>query len=175
MRTWAWRSLPGTRLVRKGPSLKVRLEELKKLADKRGASYDEATKDLETFMVAQRDLELAGETGTREPGEIKGVHPEESNRVIEAIQRKYGQDFKGLMEVADSVREWGDEMILQPLLQAGFIDDGNLRQDQGPEPILYPLQAAPGRRGELYRRQRRGHRGPRAGNQRDQGVRAQGA
>ena len=112
----------GDELVRKGPSLKVRLEGLKKLADKRGASYDEATKDLETFMVAQRDLELAGETGTREPGEIKGVHPEESNRVIEAIQRKYGQDFKDLMEVADSVREWGDEMILQPLLQAGFID-----------------------------------------------------
>ena len=112
----------GDEMVRKGPSLRVRLEELKKLADKRGASYDEATKDLETFMVAQRDLELAGETGTREQGEIKGVHPEESNRVIEAIQRKYGQDFKGLMEVADSVREWGDEMILQPLLQAGFID-----------------------------------------------------
>ena len=87
-----------------------------------GGSYDEATKDLETFMVAQRDLELAGETGTREAGEIKGVHPEESNRVIGAIQRKYGQDFKDLMAVADSVREWGDEMILQPLLQAGFID-----------------------------------------------------
>jgi hypothetical protein len=113
----------GDDLVRKGTSLKVRLEELKRLADKRGASYDQTVKDLETFMVAQRDLELAGETGARQPGAISGVHPEESNRVIEAMQRKYGQDYKGLMEVADSLREWGDEMILQPLLQVGFIDE----------------------------------------------------
>jgi hypothetical protein len=112
----------GDDLVRKGPSLKVRLEALRKLADKRGASYDQTVKDLETFMVAQRDLELAGETGVRQPGAIGGMHPKESNRVIEAMQRKYGQDYKGLTEVADSLREWGDEMILQPLLQVGFID-----------------------------------------------------
>jgi hypothetical protein len=109
----------GDEMVRKGASLKVRLEELKKLADKRGSSYDDATKDLETFMGAQRDLELAGETGNREAGD-QGTHPEESNRVIEAIQRKYGQDFKDLIAVADSVREWG-EMIPSTSPAGGFI------------------------------------------------------
>ncbi|MBM4273675.1 MAG: hypothetical protein FJ134_04315 [Deltaproteobacteria bacterium] len=118
----------GDELVRKGPSLKVRLEELKKLADSRGDSYGQAMNDLETFMVAQRDLELAGDTGVREQGAIKGVHPEESRRVIEALKRKYDKDFESLSKVADSLREWGDEMILQPLLQVGFIDEETYHQ-----------------------------------------------
>lgn len=113
----------GDDLVRKGPSLKVRLEDLKKLADRRSDTSDRAMSDLETFMVAQRDLELAGDTGVREPGVIKGVHPDESRRVIEALKRKYGKDFEDLVKIADSLREWGDEMILQPLLQVGFIDE----------------------------------------------------
>jgi len=112
----------GDELVRRGPSLKRRLEALVALAKRMGMKNKEVRNDLEVFMVAERDLELAGETGVREPGTIKGTHILESNNVIKAIQAKYGEEFAALKEVAESFREWGDEMILQPLLQVGFID-----------------------------------------------------
>ncbi len=40
-----------------------------------------------------------------------------------ALLNKYGEDFKVLNAVSASLREWSDEMILQPLRQVGFIDD----------------------------------------------------
>ncbi|MCL6622925.1 MAG: hypothetical protein K6T55_12625, partial [Syntrophobacterales bacterium] len=114
----------GDELVRKGASFKRRLEPLREMARRRGVDAAEVMDDFEVLLVAQRDLELAGEFGNREAGEIKGVHPEESKEVIAALRRKYGnEDFRELNQVAGSLREWSDEMILQPLRQVGFIDE----------------------------------------------------
>ncbi len=113
----------GDDLVRKGPSFHRRLEPLRELAKRRGVEASEVMDDFEVFLVAQRDLELAGEFGNRLPDEIKGVHPEESKAVIASLIRKYGDDWRVLMDAGSSMREWSDEMVLQPLLQAGFIDE----------------------------------------------------
>ncbi|MDI6854804.1 MAG: strawberry notch family protein [Deltaproteobacteria bacterium] len=113
----------GDDLVRKGPSFNRRLEPLRELAKRRGVEASEVMDDFEVFLVAQRDLELAGEFGNRLPDEIKGVHPEESKAVIASLIRKYGDDWRVLMDAGSSMREWSDEMVLQPLLQAGFIDE----------------------------------------------------
>lgn len=113
----------GDDLVRKGPSFNRRLEPLRELAKRRGQTVDEVMDDFEVFLVAQRDLELAGEFGNRMAGEIKGVHPEESKAVLAALTRKYGDDLRVLMDTGLSLLEWSDEMNLQPLLQVGFIDE----------------------------------------------------
>uniref|UniRef100_A0A7C3V4J5 Large polyvalent protein associated domain-containing protein n=1 Tax=Desulfobacca acetoxidans TaxID=60893 RepID=A0A7C3V4J5_9BACT len=113
----------GDELVRKGPSFQVRLEPLRELAHRRGMKTAEVMDNFEVLLVAQRDLELAGEFGNRLPDEIKGVHPEESREVAAALLRKYGDDFKVLQEVSGSLREWSDEAILQPLLQVGIINE----------------------------------------------------
>ncbi|MDI6752786.1 MAG: strawberry notch C-terminal domain-containing protein [Thermodesulfobacteriota bacterium] len=106
-----------------GASLDKRLEPIKKLAAKRGEEVPKVMHDLfNRLMVAQRDLELAGETGARAPGEIKGTRPEDSRAALDALKSIYGDDFKTLEAAARSVREWGDQTILQPLLQVGFID-----------------------------------------------------
>jgi len=106
-----------------GDSLVRRLEPLKEIAQQRGAPLAEVNSDLfHVLMPAQRDLELAGEYGNRLPGEIKGVHPEDSQAVITALKAKYGEDgFAKLDEIAASVREWADTMILQPLLRVGML------------------------------------------------------
>ena len=106
-----------------GDSLVRRLEPLKEIAKRRGWSSAEVTSDLfHVLMPAQRDLELAGEYGNRLPGEIKGVHPEDSRAAIAALKAKYGEDdFARMDEVAESVRDWADAMILQPLLRVGMI------------------------------------------------------
>ncbi|MDI6854385.1 MAG: strawberry notch family protein [Deltaproteobacteria bacterium] len=118
----------GDDLVRKGPSFNRRLEPLRELAERRGVEAGEVMDDFEVFLVAQRDLELAGETGVRQAGEIKGVHPEESRAVLASLERKYGKDYGTLAKTADFLREWSDEMVLQPLLQAGFLDEAGYRQ-----------------------------------------------
>jgi len=62
--------------------------------------------------------ELAGETGN--PG-TRGAQG--STRRKHPGYRGHSEEvragLRGLMEMADSVREWGDEMILQASLQAG--------------------------------------------------------
>jgi proteasome lid subunit RPN8/RPN11 len=106
-----------------GDSLVRRLEPLKEYVKQRDMSFAEVSSDLfHVLMPAQRDLELAGEYGNRLPGEIKGVHPEDSKAVITALKAKYGEDgFAKLDEAATSVREWADAMILQPLLRVGML------------------------------------------------------
>jgi predicted RNA methylase len=117
-----------------GESLTARLEPLRELAKKRGETPDKVINDLfNRFMVAQRDLELAGETGVRESGEIKGTRPDESRQALADLKELYGEDYATLEKVAGrleedgnftkgSVREWTDQAILQRLLQAGFLD-----------------------------------------------------
>jgi hypothetical protein len=122
----------GYDLTAVGPSLRVRLEKIGEMAERRGQAISEVKEDWETMMAAQRDLELAGETGIRPPGDIKGVHPEESRGYLRQAEQKYGEDFKELMKLAGemdknrnftpgSLREWMDQAVMQPLLQAGFI------------------------------------------------------
>lgn len=109
--------------VAMGPSLMKRLDPLQKLAKKRNESMAQVSSDLfHVLMTAQRDLELAGVTGSREPGEIKGVHPDASRAALRALEEKYGDDLAVLEDAALSVREWADQMILKPLLQVGFLN-----------------------------------------------------
>jgi hypothetical protein len=108
--------------TRVGDSLFKRVEPLRQLAESRGMQNKEVFRDLRLMMVAERDLELAGETGSREPGAIKGVRPEESRAALAALKTKYGKDFGQIEDVADSIRTWADQAILQRLLQGGLID-----------------------------------------------------
>ncbi|MEW6385894.1 MAG: strawberry notch-like NTP hydrolase domain-containing protein [Thermodesulfobacteriota bacterium] len=124
-----------------GPSLVKRLEPLKDLAQKRGESFAQVSGDLfHALMPAQRDLELAGETGVREPGEIKGTHPELSRAALAALKQKYSADYAVLEETAEAMREWGDQMILQPLLQVGFIDQARYEDIKAKNQFYVPFK-----------------------------------
>jgi hypothetical protein len=124
-----------------GASLDKRLEPIKKLAAKRGEEVPKVMHDLfNRLMVAQRDLELAGETGSRAPGEIKGTRPEDSRAALDALRSIYGDDFKTLEAAARSVREWGDQTILQPLLQVGFIDQARYDEIKAKNEFYIPFK-----------------------------------
>jgi hypothetical protein len=124
-----------------GASLDKRLEPIKKLAAKRGEEVPKVMHDLfNRLMVAQRDLELAGETGSRAPGEIKGTRPEDSRAALDALKSIYGDDFKTLEDAARSVREWGDQTILQPLLQVGFIDQARYDEIKAKNEFYIPFK-----------------------------------
>jgi len=124
-----------------GASLDKRLEPIKKLAAKRGEEVPKVMHDLfNRLMVAQRDLELAGETGSRAPGEIKGTRPEDSRAALDALKSIYGEDFKVLETTARSVREWGDQAILQPLLQVGFIDQARYDEVKAKNEFYIPFK-----------------------------------
>jgi hypothetical protein len=123
-----------------GESLHQRLDPLRELAEAWGEKPQTVINDLfNRFMVAQRDLELAGETGAREAGEIKGVNPDESRQVLADLQQVYGADYAVLEKVAGrleadgnftpgSIREWTDQAILERLEQGGLITP-ELRQE----------------------------------------------
>ena len=106
-----------------GPSLNKRLDALREFAKKTDRTFGEVASDLfHVFMPAQRDLELAGEFGNREAGEIEGVHPEQSRAALLALRTKYGEDgYNVLAKVADDIRDWADAMILKPLLRVGML------------------------------------------------------
>lgn len=116
-----------------GESLNKRLDPIRDLAEARGEKPETVMNDLfSRFMVAQRDLELAGETGVRGTEEIKGVNPEESRQVLADLKQVYGADYRVLEQVAGkleadgnftpgSIREWSDQAILQRLEQGGLI------------------------------------------------------
>ena len=111
----------GATPTRVGDSLFKRVDPIRALAKARSMENKEVFRDLRLLMVAQRDLELAGETGTRAPGTIKGVRPDESRAALQALETKYGQDFSQLQDAAGAIREWADQAILQRLVQAGVI------------------------------------------------------
>jgi hypothetical protein len=123
----------GATPTRVGDSLFKRVDPIRALAKARSMENKEVFRDLRLLMVANRDLELAGEAGARAPGEIKGVRPDESRAALQALETKYGADLSVLQEIggkwnADGtftpgeIQKWADQAILQRLLQAGVIN-----------------------------------------------------
>lgn len=72
--------------------------------------------DLREYVIAQRDIELAGR-------DIKGSSAEEGRRVLEKLNQKYGGDLSQLSQTADKLYQYQQEMVKKYLVDTGIMSE----------------------------------------------------
>ena len=90
--------------------------------------FNQNFRDITALMTAQYDIELSGRGEylnllTNKPEyKIRGVFPEESQRIIEALRQHYGQDgLVALHKAATKLRDWEVKATLDPLVEVDAI------------------------------------------------------
>jgi hypothetical protein len=86
-------------------------------------------RDVETYMVAKRDLELAGRG-------IKGLDAEKAQEVATHLEAKYGTKIS---EAAQRYVDWEDRAFLQPMIDLGIItkDRAQAIRDSGKSYVVF--------------------------------------
>ena len=108
-------------------SLKITGDGLSKILEPVKNNVD----DLRAFMVAQRDLELAGRG-------MKGTTPKESQVVINTLSKQ--PNFPQLQKISQGVRDWANRALLNPLKEVGAISDETYNQIIKSNQFYVPFQ-----------------------------------